>query len=76
MVGSIGKVICGLAFVGSLVVACGPADSLNKNEGSGCSKNDDCGGELTCQPIQGRTGDFCCPAPADSSGKINCHPGS
>jgi hypothetical protein len=71
-----GKIICGVALVGSIVVACGPADSLNKNEGGACSKVDDCGGDLSCQPIQGRTGDFCCPAPPESSSHTNCHPGS
>ena len=56
-----GKVFCGLAVAG-LLIACGPAASLNNNEGGSCSaQNDNCGGELDCQPIQGRTGGLLLP---------------
>jgi hypothetical protein len=69
-----GKMIFAVAVVGALVVACGPADSLNHNEGGSCAQDGDCGGLLVCQPIEGRQGDFCCPTPACSSGKENCQP--
>ena len=70
----LGKLISGLALVGSLAVACGPAASSNANEGGSCSRASDCGGDLICQPIQGRQGDFCCPTPPQSSGHANCKP--
>ena len=77
MFGSLfGRMICAVALVGSFVVACGPAASLNKNEGGSCVNTDDCGGGLTCQPIQGRQGDFCCPTPPESSSHVNCKPAS
>jgi hypothetical protein len=70
-----GKMIfAGLGVVGSLVVACGPADSLNQNEGASCSSNNDCGGLEVCQPITGRQGDFCCPTPPSSSSHESCQP--
>ena len=68
-----GKMIFAVAVVGSLVVGCGPAASQNHNEGGSCSKDDDnCGGALICQPIEGRVGNFCCPTPAYSSSHANC----
>jgi hypothetical protein len=70
------KTSCAIAIVGSLLVACGPAASLNKNEGGSCTTADDCGGDLDCQPIQGRQGDFCCPTPPTSSSHPNCQPGT
>ena len=71
----LGKMICALAVVGSLLVACGPAASLNANEGQSCDpNNDDCGGMVQCQPITGRKGDFCCPTPPSSSSHENCQP--
>jgi len=71
----LGKMICALTVVGSLLVACGPAASLNANEGGSCSaSNNDCGGDLDCQPIQGRQGEFCCPTPPQSSSHENCQP--
>ncbi|MGO8992277.1 MAG: hypothetical protein ACLQVI_03040 [Polyangiaceae bacterium] len=69
-----GKVICGLTVMGWLLIACGPAASLNSNEGGSCTSNNDCGGDVQCQPIQGRTGDYCCPDPPQSSSHENCHP--
>jgi hypothetical protein len=75
MFASFGKVVGGALVVGSLVVACGPAASLNANEGGSCSaSNNDCGGDLDCQPIQGRTGEYCCPTPPQSSSAKNCQP--
>jgi hypothetical protein len=71
-----GKTLCGLAVVASLLVACGPAASLNSNEGGSCTQTEDCGGDLICQPITGRKGDFCCPTPSTSSSHSNCQPAS
>ena len=51
--------------------ACGADDS---NEGKACSAADDCGGNLTCQPIQGRNQDYCCPTPANESKQSTCQP--
>jgi len=59
----VASVACGL-------LAC--AGPNGKGEGESCSSQEDCGSDLTCQPITGRQGDFCCPAPADSSTKSNC----
>jgi hypothetical protein len=69
-----GKMICTLGVVGSVLIACGPADSANHNEGGSCTQVSDCGGSLDCQPIAGRVGDFCCPTPPQSSSKTNCKP--
>jgi hypothetical protein len=69
-----GKVMCALAVAG-LFVACGPAASLNGNEGGSCTpQNDNCGGDLICQPIQGRQGYYCCPTPPESSTHPSCKP--
>jgi hypothetical protein len=66
-----------MAFVGVTVVAMaglvmGCAGPGGKGEGDSCGSQDDCSADLTCQPIQGRSGDFCCPAPPDASDKSNC----
>jgi hypothetical protein len=75
MFGSFGKFICSVGVASSLLVACGPAASLNNNEGGSCSAaNNNCGGDLDCQPIQGRTGEYCCPTPPQSSSAKNCQP--
>jgi hypothetical protein len=69
-----GKVMSGLA-VAALLVACGPAASLNGNEGNSCNpQNDNCGGDLNCQPVEGRSGMYCCPTPTSSSTHANCQP--
>jgi hypothetical protein len=53
-------------------VACGPS---GLSEGGSCGGGqDDCGSNLTCQPVAGRKGDFCCPTPQQSSNYENCHP--
>ncbi len=50
-------------------VACGAG------EGDSCSTQSDCSDQnLTCQPIDGRGGDFCCPTPPQSSSKTSCQP--
>ncbi len=67
-----GKMICAFVLVGMAVVACGPSASLNANEGNACSaQNNDCGGDLDCQPI-GTKGMYCCPTPPSSSSHKNC----
>jgi hypothetical protein len=66
------KYLAVVTFVASGLVAC-IADSAH--EGNACSKNDDCGGNLTCQPIVGRKdSSYCCPTPANSSKEANCQP--
>jgi hypothetical protein len=45
---------------------------MGKGEGDSCTGQDECSADLTCQPIGGHSGDFCCPAPADASNKPNC----
>ncbi len=69
----VGRVVCVLAVVSAAVIACSGDD---KNEGGSCGSNSDCGGNLICQPVQGRKGDFCCPTPPTSSSQTNCHPSS
>ena len=57
----------------------GCAGETGKGEGDGCSAND-CGGQLQCQSVNGRGGDFCCPAPLKTengqftSKETNCQP--
>ncbi len=68
----------GLSFALALsfgaIVACGPS---GLSEGDSCGgSGDDCGSNLTCQPVAGRKGDFCCPTPQQSSNYTNCHPTS
>jgi hypothetical protein len=60
----------------SLVAACGPSVNSDANEGGSCSSNGDCGGDLVCQPVTGRQGDYCCPTPATASKKASCQPAS
>ena len=65
------KIACGVmaAIAGACILgACG-----GKGEGDSCSSND-CSADLTCQPISGRTSDYCCPTPPDVSDKATCHP--
>jgi hypothetical protein len=46
-------------------VLAGCAGETGKGEGDSCSGND-CGGQLQCQSVNGRGGDFCCPAPLET----------
>ena len=64
----------GAAAVAAFTVAAcvGPVGGVS--EGDSCS-GDNCAQDLTCQPIVGRQGDFCCPTPASMSSKPNCQPG-
>jgi hypothetical protein len=64
-------VASGVAVV--MAVAC--AGPIGKGEGDSCSSADDCSSNLTCQPIYGRQGDFCCPTPPDAGSAANCQPG-
>jgi hypothetical protein len=65
------RIVCVLMAVSATVIACsGDAH----NEGGTCSTANDCGGNLSCQPVDGRQGNFCCPTPADTSKETNCHP--
>lgn len=60
-----------LAVVAVVSAACaGPVGG--NSEGDSCSGAEDCASNLTCQPIKGRQGDFCCPTPAGSSQHSNC----
>jgi hypothetical protein len=62
----------GVVFAAWSLAACvGPAGGVG--EGDPCTQ-DDCAQDLTCQPIQGRQGEYCCPAPASMSSKPNCQP--
>jgi hypothetical protein len=60
--------------IGLLVACAGPLGG--KGEGDQCTGEDQCSDDLQCQPIQGRSGDYCCPAPADASDKANCQAAS
>jgi hypothetical protein len=57
-----------VAFAGLAIAAC------SGGQGDTCSADNDCGANLTCQPIRGREKNFCCPTPAESSDETNCHP--
>lgn len=68
--------------VGSTVivsVACGLIGCAGpiggKSQGESCSTEDECGTDLTCQPIAGH-GDVCCPTPADTSTSSGCQAAS
>jgi hypothetical protein len=61
---------CVALAISATVLACsGDAH----NEGGTCATVKDCGGNLSCQPITGRRGDFCCPTPPESSSETSCH---
>jgi hypothetical protein len=54
-------------FVGLTIVAC------SGGQGDECTTDSDCSSVLTCQPIQGRDKNYCCPLPATSSDYATCH---
>ena len=55
-------------------------NEFGTGEGNSCSNADECKSELLCQPVTGRTGDFCCPSPLMrpdgqfTSSQSNCQP--
>jgi hypothetical protein len=65
--------LIGVAFALSLLIACSSNEG-DSTEGGSCGSQSDCGGDLSCQPVHGRTGDYCCPAPASASTHANCQP--
>lgn len=65
------RIVWSVVVASALAACVGPTGGVG--EGDPCS-GDDCGSNLTCQPIQGRTQDYCCPAPASMSSKPNCQP--
>ncbi|MGD0525743.1 MAG: hypothetical protein ABSE49_11395 [Polyangiaceae bacterium] len=66
-------VFVGMTLVAGACIVAGCAGPVGgKGEGDSCSGADDCSDDLQCQPIEGRSGDYCCPAPADASSKPNC----
>jgi hypothetical protein len=69
----VGRAVWIVAAIASFAVAAcaGPVGGVS--EGDSCN-GDDCAQDLTCQPIMGRQGDFCCPTPATMSSKPNCQP--
>ena len=62
--------ICVALAFSATVIAC---SSDSHNEGGTCVESKDCGGNLSCQPIEGRQGNFCCPTPPSSSSEGSCH---
>lgn len=79
MVRKISGVMVSAMLVAAGVLA-GCAGETGKGEGDGCSGNSDCGGQLICQSVAGRGGDFCCPTPLKTpdnhftSTETNCQP--
>jgi hypothetical protein len=61
------------ALTAAYSIAC--AGPLGKGEGDECT-GDQCSSNLICQPIEGRSVDYCCPAPPTSSNAATCHPGT
>lgn len=65
-----------------LAIVCGgcAGNQTGTSEGGGCSSDDQCDSSLFCQPVTGRTGDFCCPTPLVlasgqfTSSQTNCQP--
>jgi hypothetical protein len=66
------KMAGAFAWVACVAATCVVAGCEGKAEGDSCGSQNDCRPDLTCQPITGRTGDYCCPSPADMSSKGNC----
>jgi hypothetical protein len=62
------KLTFSLGFGALLFLAC------SSGQGDSCSTDNDCGANLTCQPVHGRDQNFCCPTPAEASDYQNCHP--
>jgi len=76
------SVVVGASLLAGLSSGCA-GNQTGTSEGGGCTTNDQCDSELVCQPIQGRGGDFCCPAPLTYPGtgnfvssQTNCQPTS
>ncbi len=61
--------VCGL--VAGVLAAAGCWAGVSEGDSCGGSQ-DNCGDNLTCQPIAGH-GDVCCPTPPSASDKDNCH---
>jgi hypothetical protein len=59
----------GMGAAVALLACAGP---VGKGEGDSCSTADDCSSNLQCQPVTGRGGDYCCPAPPSTSKEANC----
>ncbi len=59
-------------FLFALAIAIPMSAACGNSEADDCKTDDDCGSNLTCQPIPGR-GDRCCPSPSDSSNYEDCH---
>lgn len=57
----------------SAIVACSDFGGVKEGDSCGGSQ-DDCASNLTCTPIEGRNGSFCCPTPSTASNYQNCHP--
>jgi hypothetical protein len=55
-------------FVGITIVAC------SGSQGDECTTDSDCKSNLTCQPVEGRGKNYCCPTPATMSDFASCHP--
>jgi hypothetical protein len=78
------SVVVGASLVAGLWLSSGCAgNETGTSEGGGCTTADQCDTELICQPVTGRGGDFCCPAPlvypgtgAFVSSQTNCQPTS
>ncbi len=62
-------IACGLVAAALSSACAGP---MGKGEGDSCTTNDDCSSNLTCQPIYGRSQDYCCPTPPSTSKEQNC----
>jgi hypothetical protein len=62
------RVAVAASFVGITVLAC------SGSQGDECTKDSDCKSNLTCQPVEGRDKNYCCPTPATASDYANCHP--
>jgi hypothetical protein len=72
-----GVMVAAMLVAASVLAGC--AGETGKGEGDSCSGND-CGGQLQCESVPGRGGDFCCPAPLKTedghftSTQTNCQP--
>jgi hypothetical protein len=61
---------CGIA--GAIALGCSGMGGISEGDPCGGTQ-DNCGSNLTCQPIKGHNGNYCCPTPASASKEDNCH---
>ena len=66
--------LIGVTVAAALTALLACSDFGGVSEGGECGgAKDECGSNLTCQPIAGTGHSYCCPTPPDSSKQDACH---